>query len=371
MASRATTLAQGFSQKIMLEVYDRDLTDEIVNRDYQGEINAVGSKLNILNFDRVTEKVYNGADLTADSLTENNAQLIIDQYKSFYWKEMTLDNWLSYIKDPHPTIVAQVAKERAKNMETFVLNSYSDVGAGNRIGTAYDTGDVAVDNSGNVTGNGTTFTASMVGRGFKADGHTKWYRVKTYNNATSIVIEDDLDDVASQYTGGVIAGGTSYEIEAVTPVSITKSNLLSVVAQAKAKLDSAELYGNNAVPKEDRWLIVPTEFETVLVQASGVALHVPDVYTELVKKGFATMLQGFKVFISNRLQGNNTDGYHIVGGHKNWMTFAEKVLDARMEEDIDGNFGSAYKDLFVYGKKVTDARRHQAVEIFATFNPNA
>ena len=116
MATRAATIAQGFSQKLMLEMYDRDLTNEIVNRDYQGEINGVGSKLNILNFDRVSEKTYSGADLSADSLTENNSQLTIDQYKAFYWKEMTLDNWLSYIKDPHPRIVSQVANERRKNI---------------------------------------------------------------------------------------------------------------------------------------------------------------------------------------------------------------------------------------------------------------
>lgn len=368
MASRATTLAQGFSQKLMLELYDRDLTDVIVNRDYEGEINAVGSKLNILNFDRVGEKNYTGADLTADSLTENNSVLTIDQYKAFYWKEMTLDNWLSYIKDPHPTIVTQVANERRKNMETFVLNSYGDVGAGHRVGTDYTTGDVEVAaTTGVVTGNGTTFTAAMVGKGFKAAGHTRWYRVKTYNSATEIVIEDDLDDVTSAYTGGAIGAGASYTIEAATPIEITTNNLLEKVADLKQKLDSAEANGNNAVPDEDRYLIVPPEFENVLVRASGVALHVPEVYSDLVKRGFITMLQGFKVFRSNRLQGNNTDGYHIIAAHPNWMTFAEKVLDARIEEDIDGNFGSAYKDLFVYGKKVTDARRHQAAELFATF----
>lgn len=366
--TRAATIAQGFSQKILREMYDKDLTDAIVNRDYQGEINGVGSKLSILNFDRVSEKTYTGSDLTADNLTENNAELVINQYKAFYWKEMVLDNWLSYIKDPHPTIVAQVAQERNKNMETFVLNSYSDVGAGNRIGTNYTTGTVTVDAvTGQVTGSGTTFTASMAGKGFKAAGHTKWYRVKTFNSATDIIIEDDLDDATSAYTGGAIGAGASYTVEAATPISITTSNLLEVVADLKTKLDSAELYGNNAVPDDGRFLIVPPEFENTLVRSAGVALHVPEVYSDLVKRGFVTMLQGFKVFRSNRLQGNNTDGYHIIAGHRNWMTFAEKVLQVRMEEDIDGNFGTAYKDLFVYGKKVTDARRHQAAELFATF----
>lgn len=368
MSARGNTIAQGFSQKLMLEMYDRDVIGEITNQDYQGEINAVGSKLNILNFDRLSEKTYSGSNLTVDDLTENNSQLTIDQYKSFYWKEKTLDNWLSYIKDPHPTIVTQVANERNKNKDSYVLGFYGDVGAGNRVGTNYTTGTVTVDvTTGLVTGSGTTFTSAMVGRGFKATGHTKWYRVKTYSSATSIVIEDDKDDATSAYTGGAISGGTAYIIEAATPVAITTSNLLSQVASLKQKLDEAESYGYSSVPDEGRFLIIPPAFENTLVRSSGVALHVPDVYQELVKKGFITMLQGFKVFKSNRLTGNNTDGYRVLAGHPSWLTFAEKTLDARMEEDLIGNFGSAYKDLFVYGAKVTDARRHFAAEGYFTF----
>ena len=366
--TRGTTLAQGFSQKLMLEMYDKNLLDVIVNRDYEGEINGVGSKLNILNFDRVSEKTYANAALTADSLAENNAQLVIDQYKSFYWKEKTLENWLSYIKDPHPTIVTQTANERNKNMDTFALGLYGDVGAGNRVGTDYTTGTVTIAvTTGVVTGSGTTFTAAMVGKGFKADGHSTWYRVKSYASETSIVIEDDSDDKTSAYSGGAIDGGSTYTIEAATTVSITTSNLLQYVGQLKKKLDLAESEGYNSVPDTDRWLIVPPEFEYNLVRATGVALHVPDVYQELVKRGFITELQGFKVFKSNRLTGDNTDGYHVLAGHTSWMTFAEKVLDARMEEDLIGDFGSAYKDLFVYGAKVTDPRRHMAAELFCTF----
>jgi hypothetical protein len=368
MSARANTIAQAFSQKLMLEMYDKDLTDVIVNRQYQGEINEVGSKLNILNFDRLSEKTYSGSALSADSLTENNSVLTIDQYKSFYWKEKTLDNWLSYVKDPHPTIVTQVANERNKNMEEFVLGFYGDIGAGNRVGTVYDTGTVTVDvTTGAVTGSGTTFTAGMVGKGFKASGHTTWYRVKTYSSATSIVIEDDKDDITSAYTGGAIGAGASYQVEAATPLSITTSNLLESISKLKLRLDQAEANGFSAVPDTGRFLIVPPEFEYTLVRASGIALHVPDVYQDLVKKGMITQLQGFNIFKSNRLTGNNTDGYHVIAGHTNWLTMAEKVLDARMEEDLIGDFGTAYKDLFVYGAKVTDSRRHFAAELFATF----
>lgn len=368
MSARGTKVAEGFSTKLMLATYDKDMLPYITNSDYQGEINGVGSKLNLMDFDKVTEKTYANAAMTADSLTENNGQLIIDQYKSFYWKEKTLENWLSYIKDPHPTIVQQTANERNKNKDTFVLGMYGDVGAGNRVGTDYSTGTVTVANTtGVVTGSGTTFTAAMVGKGFKADGHTTWYRVKTYTSPTQITIEDDKDDVDSAYTGGAIAGGSTYTIEAATVLQITTSNLLAQVGQLKLKLDKAEANGYNAVPDEGRFLIVPPEFEDMVVRASGVALHVPEVYSELVKKGFITMLQGFMVFRSNRLTGDNTNGFHIIAGHPSWMTYAEKVLDVRMEEDLIGDFGAAYKDLFVYGAKVKDARRHMAAEGFWKF----
>lgn len=366
MSAYSTKVAEGFSQRLLKEMYDRSLTDVIVNRDYEGEINGVGSTLNILNFDRISEKTYSGSNLTVDDLTENNTQLVIDQYKSFYWREKTLDKWVSYIKNPNPTVMAQKADERNKNMDAFVLGLYGDVWAGNRVGTDETTGTVSIDASGNVTGAGTAFTAAMVGRGFKAAGHDTWYRVKSYSAADAIVIEDDLDDVSSTYSGGVIAALSTYTIQAATPVSITTTNLLQYVAKLKTALDKAESYGLSSVPDSDRWLIVPPEFEEVLVRANGVALHVPEVYSDLVQKGMITMLQGFKVFKSNRLTGDNTNGYRVLAGHPNWCTFAEKLLEVGIE-DLIGNFGKAYKDLFVYGAKVADSRRQFAAELYATF----
>jgi hypothetical protein len=368
-SARATTLAQGFSARLMREVYDRSLLDYVVNRDYEGEVNSVGSKLNILNIARLSEKTYSGSNLAADSLYENNAVLTIDQWKSFYWNEKTIDNWQSYIKNPHSTVVSQKADERSRNMDLYAFGLYGKVASGNRVGTDYTTGTVTVTTStGAVTGSGTTFTSAMVGKGFKATGHTKWYRVKTYTSATSIVIEDDLDDVTSAYTGGAIGAGASYTIEAATPVQITTSNLLAKISALKLKLDQAEINGKSSVPDSDRWLVVPPEFETLLVQSSNIVLAVPSAYEDLIKKGMIGMLQGFKVFKSTRLTGDNTNGYHVLAGHPNWLTFAEKVLEVGVEEDLIANFGSAYKDLFVYGGKVTDTRRHFAAEGFFTFN---
>lgn len=367
-SARATTLAQGFSNRLLLEMYDISLLDYIVNRDYEGEINKVGSVLNILNLARITEKNYTGANLSPDDLYENNCVLTIEKRKSFYWRELTIDNWESYIKDPHSTVVNQKADERNKNMDLYVLAFFGDVGAGNRVGTDVTGNITSIDAAGAVVGSGTSFDSSYVGRGFKATGHTTWYRVKAVADATHLTIEDDFDDITSAYTGGVI-GAVAFTVEAVTPLSINTSNLLSSVGKLKLKLDMAEKNGYNSVPDSDRWLIVPPEFEDIATNgATGITLHVPEVYDELIKKGMVTMLKGFKVFRSNRLSGDNTNGYHCLAGHKFWITFAEKLLSAVIEEDLTGNFGSAFKDLYVYGAKVPDSRRHMAAELFATFS---
>ena len=131
----------------------------------------------------------------------------------------------------------------------------------------------------------------------------------------------------------------------------------------------AEMNGYNAVPQEGRFLIVPPEFEDTLTNnATGVSLHVPEAYQNSVLKGYLTYFKGFNIYVSSRLTGDNTDGYHIIAGVSSWLTFAEKVLNARMEEDLIGDFGVAYKDLFVYGGKVKDIMRHSAAEMFATFS---
>lgn len=370
MSAYGTKLAEGFSSKVMQWMYDKSLLDVIVNRNYQGEINAVGSKLNILDFDKISEKTYANAAMTYDTVTENNGQLVIDQYKSFYFAVKTLAQWLSYIKEPKPYIVTQVGNERNKNMDTFALGLYGDVGAGHRVGTDADDATTiaitATTGAFTVSG-GTPVTSAWVGRGIKAVGHTTWYRVKSVSSTTEGFIEDDLDDVTSQYSGGTISGA-SYVVEAVSAVAVSASNVLSKVAAVKQKLDLAEKNGYSTVPDEDRWLIAPPEFFTTLTNGTGIALHVDEVFQTLVKRGYMGELQGFRLFKSNRLTGNNTDGYHVLAGHSNWLTFAEKVLQVRMEEDLPGDFGTAYKDLFVYGGKVKDLARHQAAELFATFS---
>lgn len=361
----ATKLAEGFSQKLIKTIYENAPIDEMVNRDYEGEINAVGSKLNILTLARISEKTYTGANLTPDDLTEVNAQLVIDQYKSFYWREKTIDKWKSYIKNPKGTVLQQTANERRKNIMTYLMSFWADAAAGNWYGTDYTTGTVAVANTtGVVTGTGTTFTAAMVGNPFKATGHTKWYRVSAYTSATSITIINDSDDETASYDGGAISAGATYTIQAVTVKTVDNSTtkFLDVVIALNQYMDE------NEVPSEDRVIFIPPAGKTSLMKDPSIKLAVPQAYQDLVVKGMLTELDSAKIFVTNRVPGDNTNGYHIFAANKAFLTFADKALEVGMEEDLIGNFGSAYKDLFVYGAKVTDERRKFGATAFVKFS---
>src|SRR5258708_1936819 len=112
MSSYATKLAEGFSMRLSKELYASALFDQLVNRDYEGDIVNVGSLLNILDFSRLSEKDYNGSNLSVDDLNENNGQLSIDKQKAFYYRIKSIDQFKSFIKNPQATIVQQTAEER-------------------------------------------------------------------------------------------------------------------------------------------------------------------------------------------------------------------------------------------------------------------
>lgn len=350
-------MSELFSQKVVDIFFQKSVADSITNNDYEGEIKNKASKLNILTFGALALKDYTGANLTADDPQESVGLLTTDQAKAYYFKIKDLDEFHSWIKNPEGTLIEQCGNSLKEAIDAYILSFYGDVAAGNRVGTDYTTGTVAIDSSGNVTGSSTNFTAAMVGKGFKAAGHTKWYRVKSYTSATAIVIEDDLDDVPSQYTGGAISSGASYVIEAASPVTVDKTTIYSKICALKTKLDEAK------VPATDRWLVVPSKIANLLIQASELIPAVPTAYENTVLKGLIGQVAGFQVYQCEQVSGDNTNGYHVLAGHKSAITLAVAFTESGIE-DLIGNFGKAYKGLTIYGAKVVDERRKALAELF-------
>lgn len=359
MENYGTHAGEKFARNVLEVFFELSIADSICNKDYEGEIKGGGAdRVNIMTFGAGALKDYTGAAMTADEVQESSGQLLVDQKKAYYFKIESVAKFTSYAEDPASSMIQNKGKVLAETVDNFVLGLYSDVAAGNRVGTNYTTGTVTVTaTTGAVAGLGTTFTAAMVGRGFKAAGHTKWYRVKSYASATSIVIEDDLDDEVSAYTGGAIAGGASYTIEAATKLQVAYNTVYGYILDLKQKLDE------NKIPKTDRWLVVPSKIGNLMLRASELIPAVSTAYEDVVLKGILGTVSGFKVYTSEQVSGDNTDGFHVIAGHKSAITLAVAFTESGIE-DLVGAFGKAYKGLTVYGAKVPDERRKALAEGF-------
>lgn len=358
MANLATNYGEKFAKNSMKRFKQRACAPMITNDKYEGEIKGGGAdRVNILTYGVPAITDYTGADFTFDTVTEVEGVMIIDQLKLWKFQILDWDRFKSYANDVNSVEMQNAGDQLERVIDAYVLGFYAD--AGRRVGTDYTTGTVAIDVSGNVTGSGTTFTSAMATTGakFKAVGHTKWYRVKTFTNATSIVIENDEDDVATHYDGGVLTAGKAYEIEGYAKKQIASTTIDGFVLEAKEQLDA------NFVPATERFLVVPSKIHSILLQSGQLTPYTPSAYEDVVKLGIVGMYRGFKVISNEQVTGNNSDGYHCLAGHPSAITFAMAYTKSEVV-DREANFGKGYKGLTCYGAKVLDVRRGALVDMW-------
>jgi len=360
MAAYPTKLAEAFASQALEIFYATSVSDAITNSEYEGQIKDKASILNVLTFGAIVEHAYTGADMTADTLTESNCQLFTNQAWYIYFTVKDYDTFRSYIKNPESTIQKQVANRMKQVIDTFVLTFVSDAGA-DSIGTDFSTGTVTVDvTTGVVTHSGTGFLATMVGRLFKALGHTKYYRVTAYGSTSAITISDDEDDVAVHYSGGAIAGGATFVIRALTAVQTTAALIFGQITAGATALN------NQSIPQNDRWLVLPSTIAGVLKQSVEFVGVGSEGGREAVMNGkLPGTFAGFSVFEvpDSYVTGDSVNGFRCLGGHKSAICFAMGLTENGVE-DAYKNFGKNYKSLYIYGAKVPDERRKALVELF-------
>lgn len=360
MANFATKHGEAFAQRLMEDYIAHSCAMEVTNQDFEGELTAVGDTVNINSIDTADWASFDGTDFSWDTPTEYPCKMIADQAYAIHFKIGSWDRLKSWIKNPEGTLLERQARKLKVKVDKDVFGLYSDVAAGNWIGTSYATGTVAVDaTTGAVTGTNTTFTSAMVGKPFKAAGHTKWYRVKAYTSATSITIEDDLDDVASAYTGGAISSGATYEIQANTSVQLSSSTVLTNLVKIKTIMDE------NDVPEENRAAVLPPEIANMIINSPELdkGSMTPEEFRRLKLKGMIGEYVGIKVYKSNCLSGNDSDGFYALGIQKDWLTFGMALQESSIVE-LEKNFGYGYKGLAIWGRKVADVRRKAGVVLY-------
>lgn len=359
MADFSTNVGEHFASNVIAVFFETAVAPMITNDEYEGQIKGGGAdRLNILSLSESEGlQSYTGATLTLGDATESEGTFIADQKKAYYFGIQSWDKFKSYVQDPESDLITQKAGELQEAVDTFVLAFYTDVASGNRVGTNYTTGTVEVTvTTGAVAGSSTVFVAGMVGKGFKATGHTSWYRIKTFTSTTVIVIEDDSDDETSAYTGGAISAGATYVIEANTAITLSASNTYETIVSLRTKLNQSK------TPKANRWLVVNSDVSAWLLKSDEFT-HSTTRGDEVIANGEIGKVAGFMVYENEEVAGSSTTGFWCLAGHKSAIVFAMAFTETGVE-DLIGNFGKAYKGLNCYGGKVVDRRRKALATMF-------
>lgn len=371
-----TVTAQKYMAKTLKVFFQRSFLRDVTNRDFEtpGDDNPKSTrsikrehqKFHITALYSNGWSDYSGSDLSFADVKEVVSTLTIDVIKSLADMVKSLSAFKSSVNDPESSVIDNAAGKLKRLLDQKVLEYYADAASGNWLGTSYTTGTVEVAvTTGVVTGTGTTFTSGMVGKPFKADGHSGWYRVKSFSSTTEIVIEDDSDDETSAYTGGAISASSSYEIQANTAIAITQNNIAQYLAQLSEMLDEGE------VPAENRYVILPAVAKKCLLKAAEFNVDIEKVHDETVKKGKVAKAYGFDIYIAptNWFQGDNTSGIYCLAGHKSFLTAGYGYIEPiSINEKPENNFGAKIKGLFGAGFKVADERRKAGATMLATFS---
>lgn len=353
-----------FSLKLVEVLYNETIYPSITNTKYEGEIKNEGDRVRVRTAGKVTLKTYTkGMALVSDDLTPTAEDLVID--KQSYFKfivddidklQNDVDTMNEYAKSAIPTMSELIDSE-------ILEYGRRNVSGANALGTDYSTGTAAVAAStGVVTGSGTTFTAAMVGGFFRTTSMPagKYYIVTAFTSGTSITIGDLGNEAV--YTGGAISA-EAYEIKAATAVALTPTTVGPYLVQLHTRLNKSL-----APRKAQRWLVVNADMETIIRLSPRFTPAVSEAYAQVVKAGFIGRLEGFDIYFSELVAGNNSTGYWFLAGDGEFMHFAAQIMKVSMlSSDQDPNsFMSTCKGLLVRGFKVFEGNRGRGAVLRAT-----
>lgn len=348
-----------FSLKLVELLYNATLYPNITNTNYEGSIKDSGDRVRVRTSAKVSLSDYTrGTTLVRQDLNPTSEDMIIDQLKYFSFGVDDVDKIQNDINT-----ITEYASNSKRDMSELIDTNILAYGAksvyySNAIGTNYSTGTASVAaTTGVVTGSATTFTSAMVGGIIKFAGLTKGYYVSAYTSATSITVVDQAD--LTTYTGGaygLVAGQTgTYTIYGATAIAATKSTIY------KNLVDTHTAMSGNLASREGRFIVVNAAVEGIIRQAPEFIPAVAAAYNGVVEMGLLGSIAGFKVYFSELIAGNNTTGYFVLAGTKDFMAFAAQIMKTSVipSESDPNTFLNTCKGLLVFGRKVFEGNRQR------------
>lgn len=347
-----SNFGEQFASKVLAKTYQRSVMEAIVNRDYEGEIQKPGDRVNILSFlnDGVLGDYVVGTDMVNEAIIDAEDVLVVEKRKYYNFSLDRLENLFTYGGDIPENLLENYAKVLERSVDSYVLEKFSsDTKAGNWVGldlVVAGSGQtmasiVTTATGGTVTLNATSNTyEGQVGsvenprdgnnyhagfesydlyKGFRlrstASFVSPWYRISSITSSISAAITEWDEAVAGSdfeegYTLRGLFGGDGrnfpkygagdaslltmsslgWEFQAAIPTSVTASTIYDQTTLLAEALD------DNEVSAEDRKLTVPPAGITMLRQASELQpTGIAEIYTGTVLNGRVMRFGGFDI----------------------------------------------------------------------------
>jgi hypothetical protein len=433
-----TNFGEQFASGVLKKVYQNAVAPGIVNRDYEGEIKKPGDRVNILSFlnDALMSDYAVGVDMVSETIVDNEDQLVVEKRKYFNFSLDRLEDLFTYGSNVVENLLTNRAAVLERSIDAYVLEKGVDAKAGSWVGvdvrvigaantqasivTSATGGTVTLGFKDDLTstvapgveqGDGTIahggFEASDIGKGFRirssATFVTPWYKITGVTNSRVATItewdgETTGSDFQEGYTlRGVYGGdgitfpktgdgnanilsvatgdGLGWEIQAAIATSVSAASIYDQVTLLAEKLNV------NEVPEGDRWLVIPPEIKTMLLQASETQpTGIAEMYQGTVTNGRIMRIGGFDIHVAagSRLSlraGHSTgsgdftassNGYLMIAGHKGFITYADKWAESRVI-DAEDQFAKKYQGLYLYGALVTSYGRKLGAVLFGNY----
>lgn len=436
-----SNFGEQFASSVLKRYYQNALTPAITNRDYEGEIKKPGDRVNILSFlnDALMSDYTVGSDMASETIIDNEDTLVVEKRKYFNFSLDRLEDLFTYAGNIPESLLINRSYVLERETDKYVLDKAADAKAGSWIGMDVRVSGVTHTQCSLVTtATGGTVTlladstveasnigvveqpldAALVHAGFEAGDVGKGFRVRSTatfvspwlkitsvtSSVSATVTEWDGETAGSDFPEGwnlrnvyggdginfvnvagtdraiydqsVTQAGLGWEIQAARATSVTAASIFDQITLLGEKLDI------NEVPNEDRWMAVPAEVKTMIIQSAELQpTGIAEIYKGTVINGMVAKVGGFNIYVasSNRFSTRaghktgidsdaalaGTRGFLIPAGHKGFITYADKWSESRVIP-AENQFAKKYQGLYLYGALVTSYGRKLGTILFGS-----
>ena len=372
-----SNFGEQFAGKVLEKTYANAVVDAIVNREYEGEINKPGDRVNILSFlnNILLSDYTTGSDMNSETIRDAEDVLVVEKRKYWNFSLDRLEDLFTYAGNIPEHLIQNATNVLETEIDSYVLAKAGDAAVQNWVGTNLkvvgsgrtEASLVTTTTGGTITiaGNYNTgtnfgtvenpcdggsyfggFHASDIGKGIRlrstATHVTPWYKITAVSSCVAVTVTEwdgatagsDFDegqtlrglyggDGRSFYTwinspNTILVGLSSlgWEINAAIATAVSASSIYDQATLLAEALDEAN------VPADNRKLTVPPAIKTQLLQASELQpTGISEIYSGTVLNGRVMRFGGFDVHVATGAKVSTRAGHPTASGQG-----AESVL---------------------------------------------